>query len=58
MEQLPNNSLADQLFEYLAVRSEMEKVKLCKELDPKVQGKIEILSELLDLFYPVKSTGT
>ena len=50
-ERLPNSQVATLLFEYLVVRSEIEKNKLCKELDSTCQGKLKELDTLLSLFY-------
>ena len=51
MERLPSSQVATLLFEYLVVRSEIEKNKLCKELDSTCQGKLKELDTLLSLFY-------
>ena len=50
-ERLPNSQVASLLFEYLVVRSEIEKNRLSKELDTTCQGRIKELDTLLNLFY-------
>lgn len=54
---LPQSSVADDLFEYIAVRLENERTKLCKELSEESAGGIKELSKLLDLFSPAKSSS-
>ena len=51
MERLPSSQVANLLFEYLVVRSEIEKNRLSKELDTNCQGRIKELDTLLNLFY-------
>ena len=51
MERLPSSQVANLLFEYLVVRSEIEKNRLSKELDATCQGRIKELDTLLNLFY-------
>lgn len=57
IQKLPQSSSADELFEYLAVRLDNEKTKLSKELNEQSLGRIKELSELLNLFSPVKSSS-
>lgn len=53
---LPTSNVADELFEYLAVRVENERTKLGKELNPESVGRLKELSTLLDMFSPVKTS--
>ena len=52
---LPQSSVAEDLFEYLAIRIESEKEKLCKDINDTTKGRLKELSELLDLFSVTKS---
>lgn len=51
MERLPSSQVATLLFEYLVIRSEIEKNRLSKELDSTCQGRLKELDTLLNLFY-------
>lgn len=53
-QKLQQSDVADDLFEYLAIRFENEQTKLCKELKAETQGGVKELSKLLDIFAPVK----
>lgn len=55
-DKLSQSSIADDLFEYLAVRVENERVKCCKELNSESQGRVKELTTLIELFSLVKST--
>lgn len=49
-EKLPRSDVVDALFEYLAVRVEVEKIRVCKEPSSDGVGRIKELNSLLDLF--------
>lgn len=51
-ESLPQSSVADDLFEYLAIRLENVKTSLCKDLNAEGVGKVKELTELINVFSP------
>ena len=50
-ENLGSSHLGAQLFEFLVIRRERRKEKLCKELDLSEQGKASELADIIKVLY-------
>lgn len=49
-EKLPHSDVADTFFEYLAIRLELERDRICKEINHESVGRVKELSHLIGMF--------